>query len=75
MEIHLVSSMTPDDENRLAPTVLAAIGRVLEGLPVSYSVRIETATGDAIRHNHIAPPEDIGTRPAALTAGDPILVN
>jgi hypothetical protein len=54
MEIHLVSSLTPDDESRLAPRVLAAIGGVLEGLPVSYSVRIETAFGNAIHHNHTA---------------------
>ncbi len=54
MEIHLVSSLTPDDENRLAPTVLKALGDVLERLPVSYSVRIETAIGTAIHHNHTA---------------------
>jgi hypothetical protein len=54
MEIHLVSSLTPDDENRLAPRVLKAIGDVLERLPVSYSVRIETAVGNAIHHNHTA---------------------
>jgi hypothetical protein len=54
MEIHLVSSLTPDDESRLAPQVLAAIGSVLDGLPVAYSVRIETAFGDAIHHNRKA---------------------
>jgi hypothetical protein len=54
MEIHLVSSLTPDDENRLAPRVLKAIEDVLERLPVSYSVRIETAIGNAIHHNHTA---------------------
>lgn len=54
MEIHLVSSMTSDDENRLAPAVLTAIGRILDGLPVSYSVRIETVAGNAIHHNHTA---------------------
>jgi len=55
MEIHLVSSLTPDDENRLAPAVLAAIGRVLDRLPVTYSVRVETVTGNAIHHSHTAP--------------------
>jgi hypothetical protein len=55
MEIHLVSSLTPDDESRLAPRVLAAIGSVLEGLPVSYSVRIVTAVGNAIDHYRTAP--------------------
>jgi hypothetical protein len=54
MRIHLVSSLTPDDESRLAPQVLAAIGSVLDGLPVAYSVRIETAFGDAIHHNRKA---------------------
>jgi hypothetical protein len=58
MEIHLVSSLTPDDETRLAPRVLAAIGGVLDGLPVSYSVRIETAVGNAIHHNHTASQDD-----------------
>lgn len=55
MEIHLVSSLTPDDESRLAPSMLAAIGRILDRLPVSYSVRIETSGGNAIHHNHTAP--------------------
>lgn len=54
MEIHLVSSLTPDDESRLAAKVLAAIGGVLDGLPVSYSVRIETAAGDTIHRSRNA---------------------
>ncbi len=65
MEIHLVSSLTPDDESRLAPRVLAAIAGVLEGLPVSYSVRIETAVGNAIHHNHTAREDDRSQAPAA----------
>lgn len=55
MEIHVVSSLTPDDESRLAAKMLAAIGGVLDGLPVSYSVRIETAVGTAIHRSHRAP--------------------
>lgn len=54
MEIHLVSSLTPDDESRLAPVMLVAIGRILDRLPVTYSVRIETAGGKAIHHHHTA---------------------
>ena len=52
MEIHLVSSLTSDDESRLAPAMLAAIGQILERLPVSYSVRIETVAGNAIQRHH-----------------------
>jgi hypothetical protein len=54
MEIHIVSSLTPDDESNLAAKVLAAIGSLLDVLPVSYSVRIETANGDAIHRSHNA---------------------
>jgi len=54
MEIHLVSSLTSDDEDRLAPQVLAAIERVLGGLPVSYSVRIETSSGYEVHRSHTA---------------------
>ena len=68
MEIHLISSLTPDDESRLAPRVLAAIGGVLDGLPVSYSVRIETAIGNAIHHSHQAShAEDADSRAARST--------
>ena len=60
MEIHLVSSLTPDDESRLAPKILTAIGGVLDSLPVSYSLRIETVIGNSIHHSHAAPHTDIG---------------
>jgi hypothetical protein len=65
MQIHLISSLTPDDESRLAPRVLAAIGGVLDGLPVSYSVRIETAIGNAIHHSHKASHAEDADSPAA----------
>jgi hypothetical protein len=69
MEIHLVSSLTPDDESRLAPSVLKAIGDVLERLPVSYSVRIETSIGNAIHHNHTAALDDVDhVHPALLSS-------
>ena len=54
MDIHLISSLTPDDESRLAAKVLAALGGLLDGFPVSYSIRIETAVGDAIHRSHNA---------------------
>ena len=54
MEMYLNSSMTLDDESRLAPRLLAVIGQVLKSLPVSYSLRIATAVGGEIRHSRIA---------------------
>jgi hypothetical protein len=48
MEIHLVSSLTPDDERRLARNVLKAIGGVMDEFPVSYAVRIRTNIGSPL---------------------------
>ncbi len=56
MEIHLVSSLTSEDETRLAPQMLAAIEHILNGLPVTYSVRIETSSGSEIHRSHTAAP-------------------
>ena len=71
MEIHLVSSLTADDESRLAPQVLAALERILDRLPVTYCVRIETSSGNEIHRSHTAPPRDGRhlTEPVDLLAG------
>jgi len=54
MEIHIVSSLTTDDESRLAPQVLTALQRILHELAVAYCVRIETSAGYEIYHSHTA---------------------
>lgn len=62
MEIHLVSSLTPEDECRLAPQVLSAIERILA---ITYCVRVETTAGNEIQHSHTAP-----ARRAPVAGGD-----
>jgi hypothetical protein len=52
MEVHLVFSLTPDDESQLAPSVLEAIRNVLAGLPVTYSVRVKTNIGHPTGKTH-----------------------
>lgn len=52
MEVHLVFSLTPDDESQLAPSVLEAIRSVLGGLSVSYSVRVKTNIGNPAYQSH-----------------------
>jgi hypothetical protein len=52
MEIHLVCSLMPDEEDRLAPSVLEAIWSALAGLSVSYSLRVTTDIGNAIHQSH-----------------------
>ncbi len=52
MDIRFISSLTPDDENRLAPALLAALGSVLDQLPIAYTLRFETVTGRTFQHGH-----------------------
>lgn len=42
MNIRFTSSLTPDDESRLAPIVLQALGAILNAMPIAYMVRIDT---------------------------------
>jgi hypothetical protein len=50
MDIHFVSTLTPEDEDRYAPMVLAAVKAILEPMPISYAVRVMTANGLAVQH-------------------------
>lgn len=52
MDIRLVSSLTPEDETRLAPALMAALTSLLDQLPIRYTVRVETTAGKAFSHNH-----------------------
>ena len=52
MDIRLVSSLTPDDEARLAPALLAALTGLLDRLPICYVVRFETAAGKVFAREH-----------------------
>lgn len=47
MNIRFTSSLTPDDENRLAPVVLQAISTILNALPIAYMIRIDTSDSQA----------------------------
>ena len=50
MDIHFVSTLTPEDEDRYAPMVLAAVRAILEPMPITYAVRIVTANGLSVQH-------------------------
>ena len=51
MNIRFTSSLTPEDENAIAPTLLATFSRILSLLPIAYMIRIETS--DAKTYEHI----------------------
>lgn len=52
MDIRFISSLTPEDENRIAPGLLAAIASVLDRLPIAYTLRFETIGGRSFQHTH-----------------------
>jgi hypothetical protein len=42
VHIEVTSTLTQEDENRIAPAVLKLLSGILEMLPVAYMVRIQT---------------------------------
>jgi len=43
VNIRLTSSLTPEDENTLAPALLTAMSCILNLLPIAYMIRIDTS--------------------------------
>jgi hypothetical protein len=50
VHIELTSTLTQEDENRLAAVVLKALSGMLDMLPISYLVRVETTDQSVIEH-------------------------
>ena len=50
VNIRFTSSLTPEDENLLAPALLKALVAILELLPIAYSIRIETCDSHTYHH-------------------------
>ena len=56
MNIRFTSSLTPDDENAIAPALLDTVSRILDLLPIAYMIRIETS--DAKTYEHVGSIEE-----------------
>lgn len=52
VNIRFVSSLTPDDENAVAPALLKAFAAMLDQLPIAYTLRIETTGTQVYQHSH-----------------------
>lgn len=50
MDIHFVSTLTPEDEDHYAPAVLNAVKAILDLMPIAYTLRIETANSRVFQH-------------------------
>ena len=54
MVIRFTSTLTHEDEARIAPALLRAVGELLAPFPISYSIRIETTSGDVVEDGRAA---------------------
>ena len=50
MHIEFTSTLTQEDENRLAPAVLKALSGILDMLPIAYMIRVETTDQHLLQH-------------------------
>ncbi len=72
MDIHFISTLTPEDEGRFAPMVLAAVKAILDPMPISYAIRIATADGRVFNHTKAEPLDDAphgASAPASVVSG------
>jgi hypothetical protein len=54
MHIRVVSSLTPEDEGAIAPSILAMVRRLLDRLPIAYAIRVETMDRRVLHHSAAA---------------------
>ena len=50
MNIRFTSSLTPEDESRIAPVLIRAFAGILDLLPIAYAIRIDTSGADVFHH-------------------------
>jgi len=52
MNIRFVSSLTPEDENLLAPALIKALSALLDLFAIAYMIRIDTSDAKTYEHCH-----------------------
>ena len=52
MDVRFVSSLTPDEEERLAPALHELLGNLLDQLPLAYTLQLQTAGGTTLQRTH-----------------------
>jgi hypothetical protein len=53
MDIHVVSTLTPDDEALLAGTLLATLSQLLDSFPIAYALRVETTGALVLQRTNV----------------------
>jgi hypothetical protein len=73
VRIEVTSTLTQEDENRLAPALMKALSGLMDVLPIAYLIRVETTDEHVLEHvsPHAASWEPVGalaTEPAGPLA-------
>jgi len=71
MVIRFTSTLTDEDEARIATALLKAIGNLLALFPISYSIRIETTAGSIVEDRRAAAHENPCLAPASPARREP----
>jgi hypothetical protein len=53
MDIHVVSTLTSEDEDRVADALIAALAELLDGLPIAYALRVETSGTKVVQRTNL----------------------
>lgn len=69
MTIRFVSTLTPEDEERLAPALLQVVCGLIDAAPIAYTLRIESATGRVFQRAHVGVSEGPGRHFAPSPTG------
>jgi hypothetical protein len=51
MNIRFTSSLTPEDENAMAPAIITALKAILDLLPIAYMIRIDTSDANVYQYS------------------------
>jgi hypothetical protein len=68
VNIRFTSSLTPEDENAIAPALLKAVIGILDLLPIAYSIRIDTSDAQVYQHSGVASESAVAPRARHETA-------
>ena len=53
MQIEVVSTLTSDDEERVAEALIALLGDLFGSMPIAYALRIDTAGSKVFQRSNI----------------------
>jgi hypothetical protein len=56
VEIRLVSTLTSEDEDRVADALAGVLADLLEGLPIAYVMRIATTSNKVFERSNLESP-------------------